>query len=58
MQSASARYARFMGEAANPVPIKIRLAVSEDADGIARTFLESAEYHARIDPERYLASCA
>jgi ribosomal protein S18 acetylase RimI-like enzyme len=36
-----------------PVPITIRPAVSEDADGIARTFLESAEYHASLDPERY-----
>ena len=36
-----------------PAAITIRPAVSEDADGIARTFLESAEYHARLDPERY-----
>ena len=34
--------------------ITIRPAVPEDADGIAHTFLESAEYHARLDPERYL----
>lgn len=34
--------------------ITIRPAVSEDANAIARTFLESAEYHARLDPERYL----
>jgi GNAT superfamily N-acetyltransferase len=33
--------------------ITIRPAVREDADGIARTYLESAEYHARLDPERY-----
>lgn len=33
--------------------ITIRPAVSEDADGIARVFLESAEYHERLDPERY-----
>jgi len=32
----------------------IRNAVPEDADGIARIFLESAEYHAELDPERYL----
>ena len=44
-----------MGEAPNPAAITIRPAVSEDADGIARTFLESAEYHARLDPERYSA---
>jgi ribosomal protein S18 acetylase RimI-like enzyme len=36
-----------------PVAITIRPGVSEDAQGIARTFLESAEYHARLDPERY-----
>ena len=35
--------------------IVIRPAVPEDADGIARTFLESAEYHAELDPERYSA---
>ena len=29
----------------------VRPALSEDAEGIARTFLESAEYHARVDPE-------
>jgi GNAT superfamily N-acetyltransferase len=38
----------------SPMVITIRPAVSEDADAIARTFLESAEYHARLDPERYL----
>jgi GNAT superfamily N-acetyltransferase len=32
----------------------IRPANSEDANGIARTYLESAEHHARLDPERYL----
>lgn len=32
----------------------IRPATSKDADGITRVFLESAEHHARIDPERYL----
>src|SRR6185503_13189641 len=31
----------------------IRRAVAEDADGIARTFLESAEHHASLDPELY-----
>src|SRR5215472_3729857 len=36
-------------------PLTIRPAVSEDADGIARAFLESAEHHARLDPERYAA---
>jgi len=43
-----------MDEAAGPAAITIREAVSGDADGIARTFIESAEYHARLDPERYL----
>ncbi len=47
------RYSLQMGEAPNLVEITIRPAVSEDADGIARTFLESAEYHVRLDPERY-----
>jgi ribosomal protein S18 acetylase RimI-like enzyme len=42
-----------MGEAPNAAAIATRSAVSEDAEGIARTFLESAEYHARLDPERY-----
>lgn len=43
-----------MGEARHSVSIKIRSAVPEDADGIARAFLESAEFHAKLDPERYL----
>lgn len=42
-----------MGEVPNPAAITLRHAVAEDADGIARMFLESAEYHARLDPERY-----
>ncbi|HEY6991566.1 MAG TPA: GNAT family N-acetyltransferase [Bryobacteraceae bacterium] len=42
-----------MGEAPCAAAITIRPAVSEDADGIARTFLESAEYHACLDRERY-----
>ncbi len=33
--------------------ITIRPAVSDDADGIAHMFLQSAEYHASLDPERY-----
>jgi len=44
----------LMGEARYAAEIAIRPAVPEDADGIARTFLESAEYHAQLDPERYL----
>jgi len=42
-----------MGEAPCAAAVIIRPAASEDADGIARTFLESAEYHARLDQERY-----
>ncbi len=42
-----------MSEAPCAAAITIRPAVSEDADGIARTFLESAEYHAHLDQERY-----
>jgi len=37
----------------NAAAIEIRPAVPEDADGIARAFFESAEYHAKLDPERY-----
>jgi ribosomal protein S18 acetylase RimI-like enzyme len=37
-----------------PAPsVTIRPAVSADADGIARVFLESAEHHAGLDPDRY-----
>ena len=42
-----------MDENPSPMPTTIRPAVSEDADGIARMFLQSAEYHASLDPERY-----
>src|SRR5581483_495771 len=35
--------------------ISVRSAVSADADAIARIFLESVEYHARLDPQRYSA---
>jgi GNAT superfamily N-acetyltransferase len=34
--------------------LEIRPAVPADAYGIARTFIESAEDHAELDPERYL----
>jgi ribosomal protein S18 acetylase RimI-like enzyme len=33
--------------------IVIRPAVAGDADGLTRTFLESAAHHARLDPTRY-----
>lgn len=49
------RYALPMVEADFSAAITIRPAVSADADGIARTFLESADYHAQLDPERYSA---
>lgn len=39
-------------EASTPAAI-IRRAVAEDADGIIRAFLESAEHHASLDPELY-----
>ena len=42
-----------MAEAPNPPAITIRPARPEDADGITRVYLESAEHHARLDPERY-----
>jgi GNAT superfamily N-acetyltransferase len=38
--------------------IRIRRAGADDADGITRTYLESAAHHARIDPERYLVPAA
>ena len=44
----------FMSEG-RQLATTIRPALSEDAEGIARTFLESAEYHARVDPKRYSA---
>src|SRR5262245_20038053 len=42
-----------MSDAPSPAAITIRPAAPQDADAIAHTFLESAEYHARLDPERY-----
>jgi ribosomal protein S18 acetylase RimI-like enzyme len=33
--------------------MRIRSAVSEDSDDIARVFLESAEHHTELDPELY-----
>lgn len=44
---------QHMDEILRAMAITIRPAGSEDADGIARTFLQSAEYHASLDPERY-----
>jgi ribosomal protein S18 acetylase RimI-like enzyme len=42
-----------MSKLPNPAAITIRPARPEDADGITRTYIESAEHHARLDPERY-----
>ena len=42
-------YLLFMEQAT----ITIRPGSSDDAEGIAAVFLESAEYHAQLDPERY-----
>jgi ribosomal protein S18 acetylase RimI-like enzyme len=42
-----------MSEAGARAPITVRPAVPEDAEGIARTFAESAAHHAQLDPERY-----
>jgi len=42
-----------MSDAPYPAAIEIRPAVPDDADAIARTFIESAAYHAELDPERY-----
>ncbi len=42
-----------MSEAPGSAAIKIRPAVSDDAGAITRVYLDSAEHHARLDPERY-----
>jgi ribosomal protein S18 acetylase RimI-like enzyme len=42
-----------MNESPVPAAVTIRPAVPDDADGIARTFLESAAHHASLDPDRY-----
>jgi len=52
---ASYPYTLHVNEFSDTADITIRPAFSEDAEGIARTFLESAEYHAQVDPERYSA---
>src|SRR5581483_4553570 len=39
---------------AGPAGVIILAARQEDADGIAAVFMESAELHARLEPERYL----
>jgi ribosomal protein S18 acetylase RimI-like enzyme len=47
-----------MADASHRAPIDIRPAAPQDAEGITRTFLESAEYHAALDPERYAIPAA
>jgi ribosomal protein S18 acetylase RimI-like enzyme len=42
-----------MPEAHGTATITIRPADPADADGIAQAFIESAQYHVRLDPERY-----
>jgi GNAT superfamily N-acetyltransferase len=44
-----------VSDASRLVAATIRPASPDDAEGIARTFVESAEYHAGLDPERYSA---
>lgn len=39
----------------NPLAIAIRRAAPEDAEGITRTYMESAEHHASLDSELYRA---
>jgi GNAT superfamily N-acetyltransferase len=41
------------GHVAPHPAVTLRPASQEDADGIARVFLESAEYHASLDAQRY-----
>jgi len=42
-----------VAELRDPEGVTIRPAVAEDAAGIARTFVDSAQHHARLDPARY-----
>ena len=42
-----------MRQAASVNTLNIRPATIEDAAAVARIFLESAEHHARLEPERY-----
>jgi hypothetical protein len=40
-------------QTSTPSAITIRRAVPEDAEGITRTYMESAEHHASLDSELY-----
>lgn len=42
-----------MSHEATADPLRIRPATPEDAAGITRVFMESAHYHADLEPERY-----
>jgi len=42
-----------MSEALKQTPITIRPATPADAEAITRVYMESAEHHASLDPERY-----
>lgn len=42
-----------MAEGPRSGGITIRPAVSEDAEGIVAIYMQSADYHAALDPERY-----
>ena len=48
-----ASHGKTMIDEVSKLAVAIRPAVAEDADGITRTFLESAEHHAGLDSERY-----
>jgi GNAT superfamily N-acetyltransferase len=48
-----AQQGKAMTNEASVLAAAIRRAVPEDADGITRTFLESAEHHASLDSELY-----
>ena len=54
--------ARHRSIAGYPCPmqdaIRIRAATEEDAEGVTRTYQQSAAYHARLDPERYFVPAA
>ena len=43
----------LMEKTSSPAAIAIRPALPEDAGGIARTYIESADYHTSLDSERY-----
>ena len=46
-------YAHPMNECSSPTGMTIRPAGPGDADGITRIYMESAHYHASLDPGRY-----